>query len=270
MLKKILILLSLSLLLVSCYSYPENAQFRALQVTVPDYLIISRSDLMALPTSGSAWSTLKSSADSNVTPNICDQDNKADVVALAAGIVYARTGQTSYQTKVINLINQAIVTQKDGCYNSVLAMGRQLGGYVLAADFAGYRDPSFVSWLTMILERDLGSHSRWHVMRFTAYDSASNWGVHALTSVTVSDLYLGQTANIEKDWAVFSNYGVPHGWPFNKASSFNEQWSCESTDSTGKLPIAINTPCIKSGINLDGAPVEDSSRSAFGSYSTYP
>ncbi len=235
----------------------------------PDYLIISRDSLMALPANGTAWNSLKSKADASVSPDLCNQDNKADVNALAAGIVYARTGNTAYRTKVINLINAMMATQKDGCGNAVLAMGRQLGGYVMAADFAGYRDPSFTNWLNGIIDHNIGGHSRWFNLRFTAYDSASNWGLHALASTTTADIYLNRTADIEKDWQVFSGYGIPHGWPFNKASSYNEQWSCVATDATGKLPVAINPPCTKSGINLDGAPVEDSSREAFGSYSTY-
>ena len=235
----------------------------------PDYMMISRGDLMDLPTSGAAWNALKASADASATPNLCDQDNKADVNALAAGIVYARTGDEAYKAKVIDLIGKAMASQKDGCNNAILAMGRQLGGYVLAADFAGYHEPVFTDWLAMIVEREVGGHSRWHQLRFTAYDSASNWGVHALASTTAVDIFLNRTADIEKDWTVFSAYGKAYGWPFKKASSFDQDWSCIATGSTGNLPIAINTPCVKNGVNLDGAPVEDSSRSAFGSYSTY-
>ena len=235
----------------------------------PDYIFISRADLMRLPTSGAAWDGVMAKANENATPNICDQDNKADINAMAAGIVYARTGNEAYKTKVITLINKAMASQRDNCYNAVLAIGRQLGGYVLAADFVGYRDPSFTNWLAMIMDREIGGHSRWHVLRFTAYDTANNWGTHALASVTATDIYLNRTADIEKDWKVFSSYGVPYGWPFNKTSDYNQQWSCIPTGSTGKLPIAINSPCVSNGVNLDGAPVEDSSRSAFGSYSSY-
>ena len=235
----------------------------------PDYMIISRNSLMALPTSGTAWNTIKSKADASVSPDLCYQGNNADINALAAGIVYARTGDTAYRTKVINLINAMMATQKDGCDNAVLAMGRQLGGYVMAADFAGYRDASFTNWLNGIIDRNIGGHGRWFNLRFTAYDSASNWGIHALASVTTADIYLNRTTDIEKDWQVFSGYGIPHGWPFTKTGGYNEEWSCVATDATGKLPIAINTPCVKLGINLDGAPVEDSSRSSFGTYSGY-
>lgn len=257
----------------------RQAALLATPAAPPDYIIISRAEFMALPTSGAAWDSVKSRADAAATPNLCDQNNKADVNALAAGIVYARTGDAAYRAKAINLINAAMASQRDGCGNAVLAMGRQLGGYVLAADFAGYRDPVFTSWLAMILDREIGGHSRWHVLRFAAYDTASNWGVHALTSTTVSDIFLNRTSDIEKDWRTFASYGVPYGGNFNKASSYNEQWSCFPTVTSGKLPVAINpgarmiddvlTPCVRLGVNLDGAPVEDSSRSSFGSFSTY-
>jgi len=238
-------------------------------LVTPDYMVISRSDLMSLPTSGAAWDAVKASADANASPDLCNQDNKADVNALAAGIVYARTGDAAYKTKAVSLINQAMQSQRNGCNNAILAMGRQLGGYVLAADFAGYRDPAFLAWLETIVTQEVGGHSRWHQLRFTAYDSASNWGVHALASVTTVDIFLNRTADIDKDWQTFASYGVAYGGQFNTASSFNEDWSCHPVKVKDKLPIAINTPCIKSGINLDGAPVEDSSRSAFSSYSTY-
>lgn len=240
----------------------------ALSIT-PDYMLISRSDLMRLPVSGAGWASVKAKADANVTPDLCDQDNKADINAMAAGIVYARTGEEAYKAKVIGLLNKAMASQRDGCYNAVLAMGRQLGGYVLAADFAGYREPVFTDWLAMVVERKVGGHSRWNQLRFTAYDSANNWGTFALASVTAVDIYLNRTEDIEKDWKVFSSYGVPYGWPFNKTSDYNQQWSCVATGLTGNLPIAINVPCEKNGINLDGAPVEDSSRASFGSYSSY-
>lgn len=237
-----------------------------------DYLVISRSDLLALPTSGTAWTSLKSSADASPTPNLCDQDNKADVNALAAGIVYARTGDAAYKTKVINLINAAIATQKDGCSNATLALGRQLGGYVIAADFVGYRDASFVSWLTGIRSHDLANHAPWNTLRNTSTVTANNWGTFALASVTAADRFLGDDANVARDWDIFSSYGVPNTHKFTPTSDYKTrgyQWTCVAASTAYPMPIAINTPCVKSGVNLDGAPVEDSAREPFPTYSTY-
>ena len=237
------------------------------EIGVPDYMMISRADLMALPTSGAAWDSMKKHADASATPNLCNQDNKADVNALAAGMVYARTGNAAYRTKVINLINAAIASEGTGC--RVLSVGRQLGGYVLAADFAGYRDPAFLSWLETMVDKNIGGHGRWNEIRWTAYDSSNNWGTFALASTTAVDIFLNNEANIEKDWQVFSAYGVPHGWPFTRPAAYQENWSCIAADSSNLLPIAINIPCVKNGVNLDGAPVADSSRATFPQYSGY-
>lgn len=64
------------------------------------------------------------------------------------------------------------------------------------------------------------------------------------------------------------DYGIPYAGNLNQDSGYNEQWSCIPVVA-GKVPVAINPPCTKSGINLDGAPVSDAGRSAFGTYSTY-
>ena len=235
----------------------------------PDYIIISRADLMSRPTSGAAWEDVVKKADATVSPDMCDLNNKADVNALAAGIVYARTGDNAYRTKVINLIDAAMASQKDGCHSAVLRLGRQIGGYVMAADFAEYRGPVFVNWLDTIIDKDVGGHGRWNNLRWTAYDSSNNWGTFALASTTISDVYLNRTADIEKDWQVFSNYGVPHGWPFTRPALYQDAWSCVTDGPSNELPVAINPPCTKGGVNLDGAPVADASRATFPNYSGY-
>jgi hypothetical protein len=224
---------------------------------------------MALPTSGDAWNVVKAKADQSVTPNICDGDNKADVNALAAGIVYARTGQAEYRNKVISLINKMMDTQVDGCYHAVLRLARQVGGWVMAADFEGYRDPSFIDWLHKNVDEPVGGHGRWNEVRWTAYDSANNWGTFAMASTTIMDVYLGRTSDLEKDWQVFSAYGVPHGWDFTRPGLYQDEWSCITDGPSNLLPVAINPPCVKGGVNLDGAPVADASREKFPGSSGY-
>ncbi len=219
-----------------------------------DYLLMSRAALKALPTSGAAWTSLKASADASVTPDLCDQDNKVGVNALAAGLVYARTGDLSYRKKAIDLITRAIPTQKDGCYNAILSLGRQLGGYVLAADFADYRDASFVSWLSQIRTREIGGHGRWHQLRFTAGDCASNWCTFSAGSMAAADRFLGDATNVARDWKIFQGY-TDGSWPFNTNSSYQPAWNCGSY-------IAIENRQCKTpgGLSQNGAPVEDASR----------
>ncbi|MBP9114280.1 MAG: DNRLRE domain-containing protein [Polyangiaceae bacterium] len=222
-----------------------------------DYLIMSRAALKALPMSGTAWATVQSSADESGVPNLCDQDNKTGVNALAAGLVYARTGNVAYRNKVIDLIKRAMPTQKDGCYNAVLSLGRQLGGYVMAADLADYRDASFTSWLSQIRTREIGGHGRWHQLRFTADDSATNWGMFAATSTLIADRFLGDTAQVARDWKIFTGY-TDGSWPFKNGSSYQAAWNCGSY-----VPIENRNCKTPGGLEQNGALVEDASRNTY-------
>jgi hypothetical protein len=126
------------------------------------YLLISRSDLLARPTSGSAWSSLKSVADGSLGgANLCDQDEDHHLRTMAAALVYARTGSSSYKTKATSGIMTAIKTQTVGCGNAVLALARQLPAYVFAADFiglSGTNETTFRSWLSVIRTKVIGGH----------------------------------------------------------------------------------------------------------------
>ena len=65
---------------------------------------ISPAEIASLPTSGAAWTALKAAADASPgSPDItCNQDSRTHPgTALAAGMVYARTGTTSYRDKAI-------------------------------------------------------------------------------------------------------------------------------------------------------------------------
>ncbi|TAM57272.1 MAG: hypothetical protein EPN50_09150 [Chloroflexota bacterium] len=236
-----------------------------------DYLIIDRAALMSLPTSGSAWAAVDRAAGSSwAAPNLCDQNNKTDALALAAGLVYARTGETSYAAKVRDAIAAMMPTQQDGCSNAVLALGRQLGGWVLAADLIDLRDldPSadatFRGWLSAIRTKDIGGQGRWYALDQTSGDSANNWGTFATASRVAADRYLADTQDLATAWAIFKGYS-DGSWPFNKTASWSSAWSCLPTlsSSVKRLPIAIDGSCTEAGYQLDGLPVEDASRSAF-------
>jgi hypothetical protein len=229
-----------------------------------DYLVISRAELLALPTSGSAWSSLLADADGAwPAVNTGDQNNKTDVKALAGALVYARTGNSAYRDKVVATL-RALHTGP--WYTDMLALVRQLGGYVMAADLVGYRDPAFLDWLARARTREVVDHSRWKTMTFTAGNAANNYGTFALASLIAVDRFLGDSAAVARDWAIFQGYGTSFasGWsggPFIKTGDWDAAYSCIGSDGTTKLPIGINPPgCVKSGHNVDGMPVDDASR----------
>lgn len=220
-------------------------------------------DVAGLPTTGGPWTALKAAADASAgTPNLCDQDNRTHPkVTLAAALVYARTGSIAYRTKAINGIEAAYPTQTPGCHNAVLSLGRQLGAYVLAADYVGYRGSAWLSWLSAIRSKEIGGHTRWHVLRFTSGDSSNNWGTFALASITAADAYLGDSANLGRDWSIFKGYG-DNTWTFRHTSSYQAVWSCPA-------PYAIN-PASCTTSNKEGAAVEDASRTAYPTLGGYP
>ena len=207
-----------------------------------------------LPTSGTAWDRVKSAAAASwATPDVCNKDNKADVQALAGALVYARTGEASYRTKVVRALQGAVASQRDGCSSAVLALGRQLGGYVLAADYVGYRDAAFVQWVRQIRTRELGGHGRWHQLRFTAGNSSNNWGIWALASMIAADRYVGDAAALAQDWAIFKGYGDGSWTGFKPTADYMAGWNCTSYFAIE--PGHCGTP------DHNGAPVEDASRS---------
>jgi hypothetical protein len=227
------------------------------------YLLISRSDLLARPTSGTAWSSLKSVADGSLgTANLCDQDEDHHLRTMAAALVYARTGSSSYKTKATSGIMAAIKTQSVGCGNAVLALARQLPAYVFAADFidlSGTNETTFRSWLSAIRSKVIGGHSVWNSLENTQRRSANNWGAHAGAARIAASLYLGDTDDVSQAARIAQGFLGDR----TKYTSFSEildsddlSWACGSASTY----TPINKPCTKSGINVDGGVVADISR----------
>jgi hypothetical protein len=240
------------------------AAWTAPAAAATDYLLMSRSELLARPTSGTAWNNLKSVANGSLgSPDLCDQDADHHLRTLAAALVYARTGTASYATKARGGVMAAIKTQKVGCGNAVLALGRQLTAYVLAADFAdlsGTDDTTFKAWLKAIRTKDIGGHSTWDSLYTTHRISANNWGAHAGASFIAASLYIGDTANVGYAAVVTQGFLGDRAKYAKFAHNLDSQdmsWSCASSASSA---APTNGTCTKSGVNVDGAFIADISR----------
>ncbi|MDP8905463.1 MAG: alginate lyase family protein [Chloroflexota bacterium] len=240
---------------------PPTASHSPPDVAGADYLLISGADLMAQPTGVAAWEDLEAVADAPPgRADLTDQDNRHGVRALAAALVFARTGDEAYEAKARQAIIEAIGTEREGADNSILALGRQLAAYVLAADFirlSGDDDREFRSWLSEIRTRELGGHGRWRSLTATHEDSINNWGAFAGASRIAASLYLGDTIDVARAATVLRGFlGDRDAWndwePLNR---HDVEWACDPDAYT-----PINPPCWRSGINLDGAIVADISR----------
>lgn len=234
-----------------------------------DYILIRRADLMALPTTSSAFSRLKNHADATwPAPDLADQDRKHGTYVLAAAMVYARTGITSYRDKARAGIMAAIGTENDASTRT-LSVGRQLGAYVLAADFIrldGTDDATFRSWLSALRTREFPAHGRWISLEVTHEDSANNWGAWAGAALIATARYLGDTEDLERRVRVVKGFlGDRTQWnDFRGQDEKNgvlgadeRAWACNDSP-TAWLPT--NGTCSKNGVNLDGAFPSDASR----------
>ena len=216
---------------------------------------------MSLPTSGPGWDALVSVADDDLgNADLTDQDDKHGVKTLAVALVYARTGDTSYRDKAHEAITSAIGTERVGADNSILALGRQLGSYVLAANLIGLSGPDdqrFRTWLSAIRTRELGGHGSWTQLIGTHKDSSNNWGAFAGASRIAADLYLGDLSDLAQASRVLRGFlGDRRAWSSFEPVGESASWACHPDTYT-----PINPPCTLSGIDVDGAIVADISRS---------
>lgn len=200
------------------------------------YLLTTSDELASLPTSGAAWTSLVDRANQPLVPDLGDQNNKSPAYAVAAALVYARTGDDAYRAKVANALAGLPGTEHNAGART-LSVGRQLAGWVLAADLIGYRDASFVSWVSSIRTATIGGHSRWTTLRQTHETTSSNWGAFAGASRIAASLYLGDTADVAEAAKVFRGWlGDGAAWPtlavgqsgtgFAPTADFDPSWAC--------------------------------------------
>jgi hypothetical protein len=225
-----------------------------------DYLLMSRADLMALPTSGPAWEALRGVAD--IDPggaNLRDQDDRHGVMTLAIALVHARTGEPGYRERAREEIMEVIGTERRRTGNSILSLGRQLPAYVLAADFIeldGADDERFREWLDGIRTEELGGHGRWRELVATHEDSANNWGAFAGAARIAASRYLDDTEDVEQAARVLAGFlGDRTAWAGFQPVDESASWACEPEQYT-----PVNPPCVRDGIDVDGAIVRDIDR----------
>lgn len=221
-------------------------------------IIISQTELMTRPITGTSWNYVLNKAKSTwPAPNAMDQNNKTGSLALAAGLVFARTGDAAMKTKARNAIIAWTKTFKTGLTNGVLSIGRQTASYVMTADLIGLDGAdktALQTFLRKILTDKVGTHSRWNTIKGCHEDSDNNWGGWAGSARIAADIYLGDTTDLARAEKVVRGFlgeraaytGFKGQGSKNPAlNAATKSWACDPSP-TGYVPT--NGACTgKSG-----------------------
>ncbi len=210
-------------------------------------------DLDELPTSGASWGVVTTWANAPISPSLADQDSPANVRALAAALVFARNGDPAMRSKVI----AALRALPSLGVERALALGRELGAYVLAADLVKSTDAE--------VGYDQKAFYRAQLRRATSGGPANliecherrpnNWGTWCGATRIAIDRYIGDTADLARAATVFRGWlgdrGQYSGFTYGDTS-----WQADPAKPVGINPVAS----VKSGRNLDGVLPDDQRR----------
>jgi hypothetical protein len=175
-----------------------------------DYLLLSRDRLLSLPTDGEPWQFMVGVAKSSwSSPDLDDQDSKANVQALAAALVYARTGDGGMRARARDAI-AAMIPTYDLSVDAGLGPARQIAGWALTADLIGLDgalDGAFRDLLRRALTQRIGGHVRWGgSLRACHEDSDNNWGAWCGASRIAAARYLGDATELAQAERVFRGF----------------------------------------------------------------
>lgn len=212
---------------------------------------LSHDEIMQLPMSGTAWDNVKDEADQSTgSPNLSNQDDRTNVRVLAKALVYVRTGDDSYRQDVIDACMDAIGSEG----GRTLALGRELGAYVISADLVGLPPDKDAIWRQFI--RDMLTHElSGKTLVSTHEERPNNWGCHAGATRAAIAVYLNDTAELERTAEVFK------GWLGDRNSYSDFSYGDLSWQSDAGNPVGINPlGATINGNNVDGVLPDDQRR----------
>jgi len=228
---------------------------------------IGTGEIAQLSTTSEAWTNLLAAADNSCgLVDLSDQEQSTNVCIFAKALVFARTGISTYRDEVVAALKQIVAS---GTYvGRALALGHELGTYVVAADLIELRtfdpplDQLFRAKLlelrtTPTLAPDPANLIECNEKR------PNNWGAYCGATRAAIAAYLGDTVDLARTAQVFKGYlgdrsayaGFNFGGPPDDLT-----WQCDPTQPVGINPAGCG--------DLDGVLPDDQRRA--GSYSWPP
>lgn len=241
-----------------------------------DGLWLTAAEVAALPTEGPAWEALLAVADTGPgrPVDISDQESQHAPRTFAMALVAARVGGDHIDA-VQDAIERVIGTEfgddgGHGVENRVLAWGRNVGSYVLAADLIDLKtvdprlDERFRGWLrTMLTASSVPNSPDRHSLRGADATDPGNWGSWSGASHTAIAAYLRDPAELElarSSLERFLTTGEGFFYRDTWAISRDEDGWSTVPDRSGPIP-PVNPPgAVIDGRDVDGMIVADMRR----------
>lgn len=230
---------------------------------------ISDAELDVLPTTGAAWNVLVTAASASPiagNATLIDQDSMHSRNTMAAALYAARVHSVLVRTKVRDAIRAVKGTElsADLASNRLLQLGRNLPGYVIAADLIDLKvfDPTFDAqfrvWIGAMRTKVFKGH--FGTIANADEHDAANWGAYDGAARAAIAAYLGDTADLARSAAAlksFTNEVHDGRWDFG-TDVHDMSWQCTYTNEGGY--VAINGACSRDGHNVDGFMAQDMAR----------
>ena len=219
---------------------------------------ICASEIMALPTSGDAWLNMKASADNPHPVDLGNQDSDGCVEVMAAALVATRLNDNNYRAKVYTGLT-VVVSGNTESGARALALGRELGGCVAAADIANLKvnnpslDAAFRTKIKALLTfPTTGGPAN---LLICESDRPNNWGNHCGATVLAVDRYLGDAAGVARVAVIFQ------GWLGDRTAYAGFRYGDLWWQSNPSAPVGINpVGGVIQGHSVDGAEPEEMRR----------
>jgi hypothetical protein len=185
---------------------------------------------------------------------------------MAAALVAARLDSDPIRAKVRAAIKAVIGTEDRRALrpNRLLQLGRNLPGYVIAADlielsrFDPAFDASFRTWISDLRTRGFDGFFE-TIANADSHDPA-NWGAYDGAARAAIAAYLGDSADLAQSAAAFRSFAgeIADGrWEY-RPDVHDLSWQCSYPRTADYVPI--NGECIRDGHDLAGLLAQDMAR----------
>jgi hypothetical protein len=219
---------------------------------------ISNEDLMSRPNSGAIWDAVNNRATGALgTANVSDQDSSHSRNTLAAAYVGVRNNDSAMITKATDALTAAIGTESDARW---LAVGRNLGAYIIAADVLDIRSGPIYNWIASFRTIELEDNNNALItepFNESAWASGSNASAQEGFVYSALCVYIEDQDELDWNWMAFRRY-CGDRTSTHTITSNNDSWQEIPADPVGIQNLGA---LATNGANIDGVVSNDMARS---------